>query len=158
MLTSLLANFLADFSSRNPVECPEKSCQVCIFIQDTEDSVVWGISVQDVTDGHTLMPFTNCAAWLATQRECPDLRHTHSYLTHRTCPTRMMTKTPDTGHYIRTVSKASDGLLVIRDDQPFHPSPEHLVVPWTVLGDLHICFSHPSRYQLRPLLNRYFMH
>ena len=67
------ANLPSDYTSRNPAQCPDHSCQVCKFITETEDSVVRGISVHDIIHGHARMPFTNRNAWYSTQLECPDL-------------------------------------------------------------------------------------
>ena len=62
--------------------------------------------------------------------------------------------------YLKDVVIAADGLLVVRDHQPFQPPRERLVVPRSVLDGLltalHIRFSHPSKYQTKRLFSRYF--
>ena len=71
----------SDFASRNAPKCDNPTCQVCSFIQRTEDSVVLRASVQSILSGTAKLPFTTRAAWLALQAECPDLQHTHAHLT-----------------------------------------------------------------------------
>ena len=77
-------NLPSDFASRHPRECLDSSCQICRFIAELEDSVVRSISVSEVLEGSVRMPFTNRAAWQATQLECPHLRRTHSHLSQGT--------------------------------------------------------------------------
>ena len=71
----------SDFASRNAPKCDNPTCQVCSFIQRTEDSVVLRASVQSILSGTAKLPFTTRAAWLTLQAECPDLRRTHAHLT-----------------------------------------------------------------------------
>ena len=152
-------NLPFDFASRNPKECLDSSCQICKFIVGLECSVVRSLSVSDVLQGSVKMPFTSRAAWQATQLECPHLRRTHSHLSQGTRPSKKATKIIDVKRYLKDVVIAADGLLVVRDHQPFHPR-ERLVVARSVLDGLltalHIRFSHPSKYQTKRLFNRYF--
>ena len=153
-------NLPSDYASRNPKECLDSSCQICKFIAELEDSVVRSLSVSDVLQGSVKMPFTSRAAWQATQLECPHLRRTHSYLSQGTRPSKKATKIIDVKRYLKDVVIAADGLLVVRDHQPFQPPRERLVVPRSVLEGLltalHIRFSHPSKYQMKRLFSRYF--
>ena len=54
---------------------------------------------------------------------------------------------------------SKDGVLIVRDCQPFQPSCEHIVVPRPVIDGLltalHVRFCHPSRAQLKRIFNRY---
>ncbi len=154
------ANLPSDFASRNPVECPGGTCQVCKFTDDIQDSVVRSLSVKDILEGVTRMPFTNRVAWQATQMECPDLRRTHSHLKQGTRPSRKVTGRPEVKRYLREVDVASDGLLVVREVLPLQPTRERIVVPQSVLHGLltalHIRCAHPSQYQLKQLFVRYF--
>ena len=77
---------LTDYNSRNPVECVNKSCQVCKFVEETSCSVVRAVSVQEVLAGKCSMPFVNRPAWVASQRECPHLRRVHAHLQQGTRP------------------------------------------------------------------------
>ena len=153
-------NLPSDYASRNPKECLDSSCQICKFIAELEDSVVRSLSVSDVLQGSVKMPFTSRAAWQATQLECPHLRRTHSHLSQGTRPSKKATKIIDVKRYLKDVVIAADGLLVVRDHQPFQPPRERLVVPRSVLEGLltalHIRFSHPSKYQMKRLFSRYF--
>ena len=153
-------NLPSDYASRNPKECLDSSCQICKFIVELEDSVVRSLSVNDVLQGSVKMPFTSRAAWQATQLECPYLRRTHSHLSQGTRPSKKATKIIDVKRYLKDVVIAADGLLIVRDHQPFQPPRERLVVPRSVLDGLltalHIWFSHPSKYQTKRLFTRYF--
>ena len=71
----------SDFASCNAPKCDNPTCQVCSFIQHTEDSMVLCASVQSILSGTAKLPFTTRAAWLALQEECPDLQRTHAHLT-----------------------------------------------------------------------------
>ncbi|XP_021361288.1 uncharacterized protein LOC110455461 [Mizuhopecten yessoensis] len=147
-----IANLPSDFASRNPIECLDSSCQVCKFIAEMEDSVVRDVSVNDVLELTIHMPFTSRAAWLASQHRCPDLRRVHSQLSQGTRPSKKATKIPDVERYLRDVVIASNGLLVVRESQPFQPTHERIVVPRTALDGLltafHIRFSHPYMYKV----------
>ena len=154
------ANLPSDFASRNPIACSDSSCQICRFIQEDEDSVVRELSVKDVTQGSFRMPFTSRAAWMATQQECSDLRRTHAHLAQGTRPSKKLTKIPDVKRYLKSITVARDSLLVVRDNQPFQPTRERIVVPRSVVDGLvtaiHIRFGHPTFYQTRQLVIRYF--
>ena len=106
------------------------------------------------------MPFTSRAAWQATQQDCSDLRRTHAHLSQGTRPSKKETNLRDIKRYLKDVIIAADGLLVVRDSQPFQPIRERIVVPRSVLSGLltalHIRFHHPSKYQTKRLFNRYF--
>ena len=153
-------NLPSDFASRNPIECRNSSCQICKFIAELEDSVVRTTTVDAVPEGSVHMPFTSCAAWQATQQDCSDLRRTHAHLSQSTRPSKKETNLRDIKRYLKDVIIAADGLLVVRDSQPFQPIRERIVVPRSVLSGLltalHIRFHHPSKYQTKRLFNRYF--
>ncbi len=155
-----VANLPSDFGSRNPTTCTESSCQICKFVHEAEDSVVRSLSVHDVCVGGAKMPFTNRSAWHSTQQECPNLRRTHAHLSQGTRPSRKVTKIPDVKRYLRQVTIANDGLLVVPSSEPFQPTRQLIVVPKGVLGGLltalHIRFNHPSAHQLKKVFSRYF--
>lgn len=153
-------NLASDFASRHPVTCTNSDCQVCRFVADTGDSVIRNLTVTDVTDGTATMPFTSRSAWRITQQECPDLRRVHSHLTQGTRPTKKMTKIPDVKRYLKSVTVAHDGLLVVKLNQPFQPTRDRIVIPQNVVDGLltaiHIKFNHPSRHQMKHLITKYF--
>ncbi|PFX24741.1 hypothetical protein AWC38_SpisGene10642 [Stylophora pistillata] len=153
-------NLPSDYASRNPKECSDSSCQICKFNIDFEDSVVHSLYVSDVLQGSVKMPFTSRAAWQATQLECPHLQRTHSHLSQGTRPSKKATKIIDVKRYLKDVTIAADGLLAVRDYQPFQPPLERLVVPRSVLKSLlialYIRFNNPSKYHTKRLFTRYF--
>ena len=57
------ANIPADYLSRNPMECETQECQICKFIEASEDLVVKAVDVVDIMNGSLPMPFTNSASW-----------------------------------------------------------------------------------------------
>ena len=118
-----------------------------------EHSVVLSVSIDDVIHGSVKIPFTSRPAWHATQLECPDLRHTHAHFTQGTRPSKQLTDVGDVKRYLRTVSVASDGVLIVRDTQPFQPLRECIVVLRPIVDGLsialHIRLYHPSRTQLK---------
>ena len=77
---------LTDFSSRNPVECTDKSCQLCQFVTEHLDIAVSGVSVEKILDGSLKMPFHNFSAWKEAQKQDPYLRRTYSQLLSGTRP------------------------------------------------------------------------
>ncbi len=154
------ANLPSDYASRNPSQCSDQSCQICRFIHQTADSVIRSLSVNDVVAHGFRMPFTSHAAWQDTQRECPDLRRTHSHLTQGTRPQKKITNIPDVKRYLKEVSISNDGLLVVRGDRPFQRACDRIVVPRGVIDGLltaiHIRFDHPTHHQTHMVFNRYF--
>ena len=154
------ANLPSDHASRNALQCKDGTCQVCTFVAETEEATVHAISVQDVTEGRFTMPFTSRAAWRETQLECPNLRRVHAHLKQGTRPTQKETDIKDVKRYLHNVTISRDGLLVVRDTQLFQAPKARIVVPRSVIDGLlsaiHIKFNHPSEYQMRRLVSRYF--
>ena len=103
-------NIPSGYASRHPMSCPESSCQICKFVSEMEESVVYSLSVQDVIGGSSRMPFANRIAWLATQRECPDLRRVHTHLSQGTRPSKRDVKIQVVKRYLQRVTIASNGL------------------------------------------------
>jgi hypothetical protein len=149
-----------DFASRNVVECSNKCCQVCKFVEEFSESVVRKLTVCDVLSGQANMPFINRKAWSETQRECADLRRLHAFLLHGTRPTKKMNKIRDVKTYLQRVLIAKDGLLVVKDSMPFQKEFERIVVPQSVIHGLitayHLRFEHPTSHQMKRLMSRYF--
>ncbi|XP_041367404.1 uncharacterized protein LOC121382005 [Gigantopelta aegis] len=154
------ANIPSDFASRNAPECHNESCQICTFIQETENSVVRHILIDDILSGKTRIPFTTRSTWHSLQEECKDLRRTHSHLIQGTRPSKKLTNIKDVKRYINTVTIAKDGLLVVKRTDPLFPTRECIVVPRQVLegllNALHIQLNHPSAFQLKKVVQRYF--
>lgn len=149
----------SDFASRNAPDCEDLSCQVCSFVQRTEDSVVLRISMQDLLSGDTKLPFTSRSAWLSIQSDCADLRRTHAHLSQGTRPSKKLTNVRDIKRYLNVVSIARDGLLIVKRNEPLTPTRECIVVPRQVvdglLTALHIKLCHPSSHQMKMVVRRY---
>ncbi|XP_041374771.1 uncharacterized protein LOC121387650 [Gigantopelta aegis] len=154
------ANIPSDFASRNAPDCHNESCQICTFIQETENSVVRHILIDDILSGKTRIPFTTRSTWHSLQEECKDLRRTHSHLIQGTRPSKKLANIKVVKRYINTVTIAKDGLLVVKRTDPLFPTRECIVVPRQVLegllNALHIQLNHPSAFQLKKVVQRYF--
>ena len=149
-----------DFASRHPIECTDHTCQVCKFVHDLAEQPVRRLTVSDVFDGNVRMPFTNRQSWLASQRECPDLRKVFTFLSTGVRPRKKENKMRDVKTYLQKAVIASDGLLVVRDILPFNINCERIVVPRKfilgLLTAIHLRFGHPTSNQLKQLVKRYF--
>ena len=154
------ANLPSDFASRNAPVCEDPRCQVCSFVSEADDLAVRPISVDDVLSGQASLPFTSRSAWLQTQLECPDLRRVHSHLKQGTRPSKKLTNIKDVKRYLNLVSISRDGLLVVKRDEPFAKPRECIVIPRPVLDGflsaLHVKLNHPSRHQMKLVIQRYF--
>jgi hypothetical protein len=110
--------------------------------------------------GSARMPFTNRVAWQTTQQECQDLRRVHAHQSQGTRPGKKAVKVHHVRRYLHDVVISNDGMLVVKDNQPFQPQRERIVVPWSVIDGLvtavHIRVNHPSPYQMKQLIRRYF--
>lgn len=107
---------------RNAPDCEDPTCQICSFVQLSENSVVLHISTHDVVDGSIKLPFTSRSAWLSIQSECSDLRQTHAHLKQGTCPSKKLTNIKDIQRYLGVSSIGKDGLLVVRRNEPLAPT------------------------------------
>ena len=154
------ANLPSDFTSRNAPDCSEPNCQICNFVHEMEDSVVRNVSIYDILQNKSNLPFTSRSAWRQIQNDCPDLRRVHAHLKQGTRPSKKLTNIRDVKRYLNSVSIASDGLLVVKSTLPFAPVSEAIVVPRSVLDGLltalHIKLNHPSRHQFQMVLQRQF--
>ena len=155
------ANLVADFSSRSPISCEDNSCDICKFIQELCDNVVDSVSIDDLVNGKVRVPFTNRSAWLATQKDCPDLEKVRFHLSQGSPPSRKHKNLKDVRRYLHSGALiASDGVIIVRESKPFKNLLDRIVVPRAVcmglLMALHLQCSHPSGYQLKRIFSRYF--
>jgi hypothetical protein len=154
------ANIPSDFASRNPPTCNDPVCQICNFVQRTEESVVMNLSVKDIMSGSHKLPFTSHPAWHTIQSECQDLRRVHSHLKQGTRPSKKQTDIKDVKRYLNAVTMPKNGLLVVRREEQMSPTRECIVVPRQVLDGLltalHIQLNHPTSHQLKLVTSRYF--
>ena len=153
-------NLPSDFLSRNPPTCDSKSCQICKFIDDSDTVVVRQVSVKDILAGHQSVPFGNRVAWKELQMDCHDLRRVHAHLANGTRPNSKNTKVGVVKKFLRNAKIARDGLLVVKQAQPFLPESELIVVPLNILHglvtSLHLSLHHPTIHQLINVFNRKF--
>ena len=112
----------------------------------------------------TKRTFTGRAAWLALQAECPDLRRTYAILTQVIRPSKKLTNIKNVKRYLDVATIASDGLLVVKRNEPLVPTRKCIIVPRQVLDGLlsalhvHLMISNPSSHQLKmvnPLCPQY---
>ena len=60
------ANVPLDYTSQNPTTCDDRSCQVCSFADELSDTVVHSVTISDVLNSSSKMPFLNRKAWSLT--------------------------------------------------------------------------------------------
>lgn len=93
-------NTVSDFGSRHPAHCQNSKCQVCKFIKNTATASVRQTTLTDIYQGHTPLPYANRPAWKAIQKECQDLRLTHSMLKAGTAPSKKATQQGHVKRYL----------------------------------------------------------
>ena len=155
------ANLPSDFTSHNAPNCNEASCQICIFLRDMEDSVVRGVSIQDILDNKSSLLFSTRSAWLQIQSDCPDLWRVHVHVKQDTRPSKKLTNVCDVKRCLNCTSIAKDGVLVAIRSEPSVPVIEAIIVPQFVLDGLltalHIKLNnHPSHHHFQMVLQRQF--
>ena len=153
-------NTSSDFASRHPTACCDSSCQVCEFVNDTANSVVRAVSIDDVLGGNACMPFYNKNAWKSAQQNCPALRKAHTYMVNGTRPSKKVKHIADVRRYLEVCTLNSDGLIVHRKSDPYMLQRELVVVPEDILQGLltalHLYFKHATVLQLKKVFHRYF--
>ena len=154
------SNQSSDFASLHPNVCTDQSCQVCVFVQSTTESVVNAITVDDVLSGTTRMPFINQSAWHSAQQDCPNLRRTFAHLSKGTRPPRKAKNMKAVRRYLKTVTIAENGLLIVLKSDPYIHQRKLIVAPESILQGrltaIHLQFNHPSTHQLQKVFDRYF--
>ena len=142
------------------MECEQRNCQVCKFIEENKDSAVYSISIQDVVSGSQSMPFTSTTPWKSVQQDCAALRRTYAHLSQGTRPGKKATNVKDVKRYLRVATFNRDGLLVKKESHPFRPTSQLIIVPRHILTGLltalHLRFQHPSSSQLQKVFSRHF--
>ena len=155
-------NTFSDFLSRHPVAC-DGTCQICSFIEETEDSVVRAVNATDILAGKTTVPYTTRGSWYQIQQDCRDLHIVAKHLKDGSTPHRKQKGMKDVKRYLNRVklsTNPSDGLLIVTEVNPLQPIRQRIVVPRGILDGLltamHIRLSHPSKDQLKQVFNRAF--
>ena len=154
------ANPSSDFSSRNPQQCCNNSCEICKFVHETAQSVVSTISISDILSGIIQIPFTNHNAWKKAQQNCPDLRHAYAHLTQGTKPGRKARHLQHLRKYLNVASVDDNGLIIVHKQDSSSHQRSLIVVPYDILPGiitaLQLHLKHPARHQLTQVFNRYF--
>ena len=154
------ANTPSDFQSCNAPECNFSNCHVCLFVNQIGDAVVHSVSVQDILSGKAKLPFTTRSTWIDIQSDDPDLRRCHAHLKQGTRPSKKITNAKDLKRYLNVATISRDGLLVVRRNEPFQSPRECIIIPREMfpglLTALHIKLDHPTPYQLKQVVLRYF--
>ena len=151
------ANLWSDFTSRNAPDCSDPNCQIGNFVHEIKDSIVRSLSIQDILNNKSHLPFTTRSAWLQIKHDCPDLRRVHVRLKQGTRPSKKLTNIRDVKRYLSCTSIVSDNVLVVKHTQSFAPVAEAIVVPRPILEGLltalHIKLNHPSHHQFQMVLH-----
>ena len=125
-----------------------------------ENSFVRGVTIQDILDNKSSLPFSTRSAWLQIQSDFPDLRRVHAHLKQGTRQSKKLTNVRDVKRYLNCTSIAKEGVLVVKCSLPFVPVIEAIVVPRSVLDGLltalHIKLNHLSRHRFQMVLQRQF--
>ena len=157
-------NVLADYCSRNPIPCVTKNCDICTFIEETASASIAEIKVSDILSGRCKVPFTTRSSWLEAQNKCEDLINVTKYITTDAVIPKKKKNLTDVRRYIScgvtTSSSQPRNLLVIKQQVPFKPTLERIVIPRKLseglLTALHLQFQHPSTHQLKQIFCRGF--
>ena len=134
------ANLPSDFTSHNAPDCNKPNCQICTFVHYTEDSVVRDVSLQDILDNKSSLPFSTRSAGLQIQNDFLDLRRGHAHLKQGTCLSKKLTNIRDVKRYLncRSTTEEPPGVFMVKRSQPFVPVIEAIVVPQSMLDGLNI--------------------
>ena len=153
-------NLLSDFGSRNSIECHDKSCSVCKFVADSETVSVNSVSVTDIVQGISRVPFASPAAWLSMQLNCTDIQLVRKHLQQGTRPLKKQRNVRDIKHLLRVASVNRDGLLIVTKNSVLQPDFDLIVIPQAYLDGLltalHIQLDHPTPFQLKKVFSRQF--
>ena len=155
------SNLSSDHQSRNPVQCDLPNCSICKFLQDTMNSVVQSVSVEDVIEGRSRIPFSNRNSWKEVQEQCNDLRKVKDFRKQGTQPNKKSKNMKSVRRYLSSGTLlAHDGVLVNPKSLPMGAISERIVVPeqvlYGIITALHLQLQHPTANQLNKAFSRYF--
>ena len=160
----------SDYASRNSTECPNKSCQICKYLNDlvfTADNIVRAVNIEDIERGNMAMPYTQQAAW----RQAQSVDKTLSALTKLINTGQMPEKKKTCGeftilkHLYNLYSKgdlklSGQGLITVTQRNPNGEQSQAIVVPQNLFPGLahaiHLKTMHASKMQMNRLMSRYF--
>ena len=128
-------------------------------MHERENSVIRGISTQEVLENTKRVPFNSTPTWFTVQNECPNIRHLYAHLKQGTRPPKKLTTIADVKCYLNITSISKDGLLVVQRQQPLSRPIELIMVPCSVLYRLltaiHIKLGHSSKNQLQVVMQNH---
>ena len=162
---------VADFSSRNPLPCQQKRCQICSFAFEQTTigdlSTVMSVTVQDLESGVYRIPLSEKPTWLRLQKR----DDTHQRLYKLITSGGLQPEPKLRGHsdlkrlynlYRRGLLSIDNlGLITVKHID-VHSGFEYdaISVPTnmfpSLIQSLHIKLNHPSRNQLHKFVNRHF--
>ena len=106
-----------DFSSRNPIVYPNKSCQVCQFVNEQMDISVQEVTVEEIERGTSKMPFYSMNSWKTAQKADKDLNRVYSQLSAGTRLGKKERNLKTVRRYFQIASISDKGVLVHGEKQ-----------------------------------------
>ena len=190
------SNHPGDYDSRHAVDCSfGPKCQVCIFahdlagpmaqdiahpsttklpsniaskkLQGKDKVLISSISMKDVLENRTTLPFTQRNGWKNIQDEDKMIQTLRRHMENGTIPQRRGIKQPELKklynlfqHQKLIISR--DGLIMKTETDSSGNIIQQIVVPNSImrgiLTALHVRFDHPhpSNQELKKIVNRYW--
>ena len=162
----------ADYSSRHPVPCTmQTNCQICKFAGDWQtlgdsSSLIGSVSVKDVMEGRSIMPFIQKKTWLGQQLtdgvhvKVKQLITTGQHPDKRkTCGDNTVIKKLYGLYRAGDLIIEPDGLMMVKV-RDGHIGGKVISVPYKLMPgiafSIHVRMGHPSKGQLWSLMSRYF--
>ena len=152
---------IADFCSRNPIECKEPNCKVCQLSEDPDTSYAT-VRFSNLISSNQL-EITSRTAWKRIQESSPELKRGMSQIQSGTKPSKKEKNVTGVRKMISKGTISKDGLLVFKNQLPMELKPvEQIVVPKeysiSILTLLHNDkrFDHPSAHQMEEITKRNF--
>ena len=153
-------NALSDFESRNSSSCNHPTCSVCKFVNSSQTVSVNAISVKDILNGTSRVPFSSHPAWLQIQLNCPSIQLARKHLQQGTRPLKKQRNIKEVRQLLRVGSVTKDGLLVVNKECPLQSTLALIVIPQSyisgLLTALHLQLDHPTTHQLKQVFHRQF--
>lgn len=153
---------VADYNSRNPVECNDPKCQTCKFVKS--EIIFNDIYVRHIKESE-VPSLDQRSTWLALQKQDPTLVSLYQLIISGQSPEKKVKN-----KYLKQMHNlfkrgllylSNDGLLVVK-----HPDIAHnieyqaIVIPELyipgIVQSMHYKLNHPSQYQLTKVLARQF--
>ena len=154
---------VADYNSRNPIDCSSPKCQTCKFVSQEVNAHESYVRFTEPVNKNILL--TSRKTWLDLQKQDPTLSQLSALITSGRSPEKKnRNKSLKLLHnlYKRgSLYIASDGLLQYKQpDVARNAVYEVIVVPEvylpSIIQSLHLKLNHPSPYQLHKTLSRHY--